>query len=211
MNLPRKCGQLYIKFDESNQPEYGFDVVGNQIKKFISLTDNVVKSIILPKLVDDCTFDISSIDEKSSYKLLLYNQKIKMQNYVLGRVKICDGCFKGLKEAKIIVPFENSVMLDWGAFEENAKIELVIHKNLTLKQVYRRFDTGFDYEHENWTLIGDKKVSGQFGWDGFMGEGFSIMDYNEKDLDYTLADFTLTPLNLNEGCAIIQPEEEKVK
>ena len=115
-----------------------------------------------------------------------------MKDYIEGRVKICDGCFQGIKKAKIIVPFENSIMLDWGCFEDDAEIEFLLPENLTLKQIYRRFDTGFDYEHENWTLIGDKNITGQFDWGGFLGEHFSIFDYNEEELEHKVANLSTT-------------------
>ena len=208
MNLPRKCGKMYIMFDDNNQPEYGFEVVGNKIKKFIPLTDKEIVSIVLPKLVENNEFDISSIDEKSHYKAMLYFQKTEMREYITGCVKICDGCFDGLKKAKIIVPFENSIMLDWGSFEQDADVELVMSPNLTLKQIYRRFDTGFDYERENWTIVGDKKISGQFG---FGKDEFSILNFNEKDLDYKVANFTVNHSFLEDKNKSIENGEEIVK
>lgn len=211
MELPIKCGKMYIKFDKNNHLEYGFEVKGNQIKKFIPLTDNEIDSIVLPRLVDDNEFDFSSIDENGHCKALIYNQKRKIRDYVTGSVKICDGCFDGLNKAKIIVPFENSIMLDWGSFEKNAEVELVIPDNLTLKQIYRRFDDGFDYERENWTLIADKKITGQFGFDGYGKDDFSILEYNEEDLDYKVANFTIKHPSLEDKNEFNQTEEENIK
>ena len=164
MNTPKNCGKMYIKFDDKNQPEYGFVVSGNNIQKFIPLTDNgsIYIGIILPKIIESAKPEITTIDESSPYKSILYMQKQKLKDYVTGKVKICDGCFEGIKKARIIVPFENSLMLDWGSFDKDADIELVVAKNLNLKQIYRRFDTGFDYEKENWTIIGDENIFGQF-------------------------------------------------
>lgn len=196
MNTPKRCGKMYIKFDDKNQPEYGFEVAGTNIKKFIPLTDNesIYVSIILPKLIDSAKPEITSIDESNPHKSILYMQKQKMRDYVTGKVKICDSCFEGVKKARIIVPFENSIMLDWGSFDEDADIELVMAKDLDLKQIYRRFDAGYDYERENWTLVGDKNISGQFGFGGFGSDDFSVVDYNEEDLDYKVANFTVKHL-----------------
>lgn len=74
---------------------------------------------------------------------------------------------------------------------QNAKLEIVIPNNLTLKQTYRRFDDGFDYERENWALIADKKITRQFGFSGYGNDDFSILEYNEESLDYKVASFTV--------------------
>lgn len=211
MNLPRKCGKMYIKFDENNQPEYGFEVLGNQIKKFVALTDKEIVSIILPRLVDNKEFDIQSMDENSSDKILLFAQKMKMQEYITGSVKICAGCFKGLNKLRIIVPFENSIMLDWGSFEQNAKVELVLPQNLTLKQIYRVFDTHYDYGRENWTLIGDKRISGQFDWISFGQETFSISEYKKENLDHKVANFTISHYASKDKLKPVRNKEEIVK
>lgn len=199
MNLPRKCGKLYIKFDESNQPEYGFEVVGQQIKKFVPLTDKNFETIILPKLVEDYAFDIPSKEEVGPYKSLLYYRNREMCDYVVGSEKVCADCFKGLKKAKIVIPFENSVMFDWGSFDQDAQIELIVPDSLALKQVYRCFDTGFDYEHENWTIVADKSLAEQFSMGGFGKDDFAIWDYNEADLDYNVANFTIKTFALQES------------
>lgn len=192
MNLPKQCGKMYIKFDKDNQPEYGFEVSYNEIKKFVPLSDKEIHTIILPKLVESSEFDMSNIDENSPCISSLYFKKQIMKDYISGSVKISDTCFKGVKKCRIIVPFENSIMLDWGSFDENAEIELILPKNLTLKQIYRTFDTGFDYEHENWTVIADKKISGQFSFGAYGSDDYSIAEYAEEDLDYKVANFTIT-------------------
>lgn len=191
MDSPQKYEKMYIKFDENKIPQYGFEVDGRRIIKFVPLTNKKIETIFLPKIVEDNVFVLPNIDEKNPNKYSLYFAKRNMRDYITGSVKICDGCFKGLKKARIVVPFENSVMLDWGSFDDSASIELVLPNSLALKQIYRMFDTGFDYEHENWTLIGDKTISGQFGFGGYDKEDYSIMDYNEADLDYKVANFTI--------------------
>lgn len=187
MDSPQKHEKMYIKFDENKIPQYGFEVDGRRIIRFAPLTNKKIETIFLPKIVEDNVFVLPNIDEKNPNKYSLYFAKRNMRDYITGSVKIRDGCFKGLKNARIVVPFENSVMLDWGSFDDSASIELVLPNSLALKQIYRMFDTGFDYEHENWTLIGDKTIPGQFGFGGYDKEDYSIMDYNEADLDYKVA------------------------
>ncbi len=199
MNLPRRCGNMYIKFSkDTNQPEYGFEVQDNKIKRFILLSDKNFDTIVLPKLVEDVKLDMPSINEKNSCGTVGFITKRELRNYITGSVKICDGCFRGLKEAKIIVPFENSIMLDYGSFDNDADIDLVLPSNLTLKQIYRMFDTGFDYEHENWTVVGDKSIAGKFGLGGYGYDDYSIMEYNEEDLDYKVANFKVSHLTLSD-------------
>ena len=194
MNLPKRCGKMFVKFDEKGELEYGFEVKGNEIVKFIPLKDGEINTIILPPLVENDEFSLSSVDINSPHKATLYFQKRIMEDYVKGRVRVCNGCFKGLKKARIVVPFENSVMLDWGSFDSDAKVELVIYKSLTLKQIGRVFDTGLDYERENWTLIADKKIRGHFGDNGLMRDDYSIYEYVPENLSYTVADFSTAPL-----------------
>lgn len=212
MNLPRRYGKMYIKFDENNCPKYAFEVDGNRIKKFVPLTDEEIKTIVLPKLTENNRFDIASIDEKNSCQSTLFYQKTKMQEYITGSVKICSGCFADLKKTRIVVPFENSIMLDWDSFDSNAKVELVVPSNLTLKQIYRVFDNGFDYERENWTLLGDKKITKNFNiGSGFGMDKFSILEYNENDLDNKVANFTIKHFHLEEKSSAYGKEEELVK
>lgn len=189
MNLPRKCGNVYIKFDENNNPEYGFEIDSYRdkkyIKKFIIMTDNKIDTIIFPKLFEKGeSIDAGHITQKDwSNRFFLSFEK-----YATGEVKLCSDCFKGIKNAKIIIPFTGSIMVDYGSFEKDANIEFITKSNLSLKQVYRRFDTGFDYEHENWTLIADKS----FNFDGkICGDDYYVEDYNEENIDYKVANLKL--------------------
>ena len=63
-----------------------------------------------------------------------------------------------------------------------------------MKQIGRVFDTGFDYERENWTLIADKKIRGHFGDNGLMRDDYSIYEYDPENLSHTVADFSIAPL-----------------
>ena len=112
---------------------------------------------------------------------------------------------KASKGARIIVPFENSIMLDYGSFDEDADIELVLPGNLDLKLIYRRTNTGSGYERQEWVLICDKDTSGQFniGIDG--PDEFLIVDYNPTDLNKRIANFKITHL------AELQNEEDLIK
>ena len=200
MKLPKKCGEMYIMFDDAGAPEYGFKVFVNQysgkavIEEFIPLSSGTFKTIVLPKVIDDqelVVYNAKDLDI-SKYSSIRWGSQWKAETmltkYATGNITITDDCFKGIKEATIVVPFKNSVMLDWGSFEKDAKINLVLPKGFCLKQIYRTFDTGFDYEHENWTLIADEKLGGQWG---SHSDHLSVLEYNERYQDYSVADFTI--------------------
>ena len=53
MNFLKRYGKMYIRFDDKNQPEYGFEVEENKIKRFIPLSDDesIYSRIILPELI----------------------------------------------------------------------------------------------------------------------------------------------------------------
>lgn len=188
MNLPRKCGNIYIKFDENNNPEYGFEVEDGYhdrklIRKFIIMTDKPIDTIILPKFFEK-GLDASHITNEDWNKRFY----LLFERYATGEVKLCEDCFKGIKDAKIIVPFTGSIMIDYGSFDGDANIQFITNNNLRLKQVYRRFDSGFDYEHENWTLVADKS----FNYQGTMcGDDYYVEDYNEKNLKHKVANIKL--------------------
>lgn len=194
MKLPKKCGNMYIMFDDKNQPLYGFEVYENKITKFIPLTDNesIYRCIVLPKIVENSKPEVPNVEDKDVPKSLLWFQKMQHRDYITGSVKIGVGCFDGVQRARIVVPFENSIMLDWGCFDRDAQIELVLPKRLSLKQVARRFDTGFDYEREVWVLVGDQSINGDLSV-GY-SDNYSIADYDEKNLEYKIANLKVSHL-----------------
>lgn len=207
MNLPKKCGDMHIKLDDNNEPEYGFEVSGNKIINFVKLCDKPIEEIVLPRLADD--IECPRLEDNSTFAPYTTNmQKKTMKKYVNGNIKICDGCFSGLKKATIVVPFENSVMLDWGSFDRDAEIEFVVPEDYALKQVYRRFDAGYDYEHENWTLIADKNLDANFEYNSLGHESYCVMDYNEEDLRQVVAEFKLGKKLKKEDYAIEEVEEQ---
>jgi len=159
--LPKKCGEMYIKFNKNGTPQYGFKVneIGNskyyskeiKIIEFINLTDEIPKQIVLP------AFDhkhVPTSDEELNF-VNWYDDK----NYFKGLVRVCDGCFKNIDEATIIVPNNTSIMLDWGCFKDNSKINFSLPKNMGIKHIFRGFSTSFDWEHEEWTLLADKRLN----------------------------------------------------
>ena len=178
MDLPKRCGDVYIKFDKKNNPEYGFRIERGSnkkyIKQFIKMTDKKIDTIILPMLIDDndsiSVKDISPDDWSNEYYLLFVK-------YVTGEVEICENCFKGIKNAKIVIPFDGSVSIAYGSFDKDANIEFVTNSDLRLKHVYRTYDTGFDYAHDNWTLIADKC----FIFDGrICGDDYCVRNYYKE-------------------------------
>ena len=152
LKLPKKSGEMYIYFDENNIPLYGFKVEWKNIVQFVRLADELPEFIVLPKINE------KEFVPKHEFNLADLDTSFIAEGYVKGNIKLCDGCFKGIRSAKIVLPFNTSVMLDWGCFDKGAKIEFVVPQNIGLKQVYRTFDTGFDYEHENWPILCDKRI-----------------------------------------------------
>lgn len=116
MNLPKKCGNIYIKFDDDNNPEYGFEIENlyhNQkyIKKFIVMTDKKIDTIILPKLIEN-GIDAGHITNEDWSKRFF----LLFERYATGEIRFCNKSFNGIKDAKIIVPFTGSIMIDYGSF-----------------------------------------------------------------------------------------------
>lgn len=189
---------MYVMFDESGNQEYGFIVEEGmgwprkqfRIKEFIKMCDKDINTIVLPKLVND--EEIRYEENKYDFKKLdnftigsLYN------NYVDGRVMLSCGCFKNVKNATIVVPFNSSVMIDSGSFDKDANIELILHKDLDLKIVRKTFDMVVDYGFEIFTLIGDKKLKGNFA---FGKDDYDVADYNyEKNYyNHIVANFKVS-------------------
>lgn len=170
MNNFRKCGAMYIEFDKQNNPEYGFvvDDYDNVISKFYPLCDRQLEKISLPVLPTDLVMKNNIMLQNLAVQKKMVKTKERtaalkydydLIEYAKGGVKIASGCFAGIKKLQIVAPVNYSIMLDWNCFDQNAQIELQLPSNMGLKQVGRVFDTGFDYSHENWTLIAHKNFN----------------------------------------------------
>ncbi len=191
MNFPIKCKNMYIKFDANKNPEYGFEVSGNKILKFVPLSNDKIDTIILPCIAPSELFEMPKLNYKEINNSWQFFCIKKIKKYVDGAIEISPYCFKGIDKAKIIAPFENSIKIDTLAFDDNAKIEFIVHHNLTLKQVHKIFNSGIIYEKENWLLIGDKTVSGSFDAGGFSREQYLINDYDKELIDNNSASVTV--------------------
>lgn len=84
------------------------------------------------------------------------------------------------------------MMLDHGCFEKNANVKFLMHSSLTFKQIYRMFSTAFDYERENWTIIGDKNIFDSYE---LFDDNYSIMEYDHKWIDYPVANLSTKQKN----------------
>ena len=188
MKQPKRCGNMYIMFDDKNNPEYGFTFAGNLLLKFIPLTDKPIPSIILPKLVESkkCPDNINP-NHNSNWD---YYKTNALLDYISGSMEICTGCFDGVKQAEIVVPFENSIKLEWGCFDKNADIELFLRSNLELKQIDRRFDYGHGYQFHSWTVIADKKLEGFFSVEDKYDD-YAIGNYDEIEPQYKIANLSV--------------------
>lgn len=188
MNLKlKKCGDLYVYFDEYKNPLYSFEVDYNIIKKFHLMSEQMPEEIILPKIeirTDDCrkisnSCMLGAIDVLKKHKekqFITAGCKMQLEYYATGAFKVANSCFAEIKKIKLIAPVDYSIMLDWECLDKNAEIELILPKNMTLKQVYRIFDTGFDYERENWTLISHK----DFNYESESYCGISVVDFKPE-------------------------------
>lgn len=191
MDKLRQCGAMYIKFDEQNNPEYGFVVDDNVISKFYSLCDRQLEKISLPVIQNDYIIP----NEEMAHIWQERQEFVKNKNlawaamcdnvlldYAKGSVRIARDCFAGIKKLQIVAPVDYSVMLDWGCFEKESQIELLLPSEMGLKQVHRMFDTGFDYKRENWTLIAH--------------QNFNFTSTGRGD-SYDAIDFSPSPKNCN--------------
>ena len=160
-DLPKKCGDMYIVFDKKKNPLYGFKLTGYRdsiIAEFVRLTEKLPEFIVLPK-INEKAF-VPEKEEEFDFSNL---NTFLCEGYVKGNLILCSKSFKGIDKAKIVLPFNTSVMLDWGCFDDGAKIEFIVPENIGLKQIYRTFDTGFDYQHENWPILCDKRIVCEIG------------------------------------------------
>ena len=123
------CGDTYIKFDEKGNPEYGFLVDEQNIVKFMSLSNKEHKQIVLPDVFKDGYFCSKEIDDK--YIILMSPREKK--KYVMGDIKILDGCFENLNDTEIIVPFETSLLIEPNAFNQNSNITLKLKEKIGRK------------------------------------------------------------------------------
>ncbi len=188
MNLElKKCGDLYVYFDENKNPLYAFEVDYNSIKRFYLMCDNMPDEIILPniKIEDKDYYKISNSSMLEAIKIKnekreVYGIEGRLERYAVGAYKVARDCFRGIKKLKIIAPADYAIMLDWGCFDDNSEVEIVLPKNMTLKQVYRCFDTGFEYQRENWTLISHK----DFNYESESYCGISVRDFKHEDARY---------------------------
>ena len=105
---------MYIKFRD-NSPEYGFICEGDEIKSFINLTDNIPDIIVLP-YINQNAFVPECQEQMDVAKRWGFGK-----GFIKGNIRIAPNCFKGFKKANICMPFNSSVMLDWGCFDDESE------------------------------------------------------------------------------------------
>lgn len=153
INLPVKQGDLYVKYDANNIPEYAFKVkYDKHITEFINMKETKPNYIVLPKLNTDA-YTPSMADQ-----YVYLNDNFDNSNYLEGNIRICKNCFKGVKDAKIIVPQNTSVVFEKKCFDKKAKVEIIAPKNLELKQMVLRFDPMIKNGYDTWTMLCDNNV-----------------------------------------------------
>ena len=183
----RQCGHFYIFFDNIKNPVYAFEIENNIIKKFHLMCDQMPEEIILPKFLIKES-DYKKIDNSHMLEAISYLKKCKknkfceqlinsqLEQYAQGSFIIGSDCFNGIKELKIVAPIDYSIMLDNGCFEKDSEIEFILPKDMTLKQVYKTFDTGFEYRQKDWTLISHK----DFYYSNNSYCGIKVTDYKPE-------------------------------
>lgn len=199
-DLPIKCEETYMKINKQGFPEYGFKVKRGCIREFFYYGETP-KEIILPVIegivaTKDDGFDIGGLE---------YKNDINLQQYVEGNVKIGEHCFRGIKEATIVVPNNNSYKLVDGCFDKGAKIIFKLPKNMGLKQVCKTYDAGSSYECESSTVLADKRLKGEAVFDD---ETFTVLAYNQK-IDKTGYSLSVCENNTNKKSTTAQEERTR--
>ena len=167
-DLPIKQGDLYIKYDEKGTPEYAFkakDMAGYyiSIEKFYCLKKSMPETIVLPKL-DAKKIDITSDDVHGR----------NLAAYIAGCVQVESWCFSGVKNATIVVPYNNSVRLAWQCFDTDANIKFVVPENIGLFRGKRDHIAGIYSEQFRWTILADKRIKGQYN---LLGKRYSVIEH----------------------------------
>lgn len=194
MNELRKCGSMYIKFDEQGNPEYGFEVEGRYIKKLHLLCDKPLDTFMLPDFGKQ-RFDVDNDYLEDYAKKFASKQEISrfeldgfesiMEDCFKGSARVCGDCFskvRNLKNVKLIAPTKYSIMLDWGAFESGTKVTVVLPNDMDLFQVYRSFSGLARHENEHWTLIGQSGLKHFYKKQiGDYRDCHMVMPYDSRD------------------------------
>ena len=210
MRIPKKCGDMYIMFDENGNVQYGFVVDYLTIKRFINLSDKMPTEIVLPRLVKEdkvTTWPVLTKEQEEELTKEGLMQYVEQQRgkYLKGQIMINDKCFKGVKNARIIVTSKEPVNFAESVFDNDAVIEFVLPKQMKIKDVFSRQNGYFDYIDEKWLLIADKRIQGRYTQYNY--DYFAIRDYETKhDRFYP----TITERKTKEAENDIQSEEEEL-
>lgn len=163
INLPVKCGEMYIKF-ENRKPVYGFKMCGHNqrtIEKFINLQDTLPKTIVLPLIQDQ---DIE-IPEPSETNLTTPYHFGSYEPYVSGNIRLTPTSFQGIKNTTIIVPGTASVRLDYPVFDDYANNRFILPEGMGLTEISRSVynGQGLGFNTISWTLIAKENLKVNMG------------------------------------------------
>ncbi len=180
-----RCGEMYVKYDENGNPEYGFQVKGISIIKFFNMrNDRGSEEIVLPPILEmdsDMKKRIERRIENARIRHYYKQEKINENEYndknfippeiyVEGFVNICEHCFAGLENKNIVITTKYPIVFEKKSFRHCRNISFVLPDNQTIYTVYNRFNEAFGYEDSKWNLIGNKNFSVdhfQFGADSY--------------------------------------------
>lgn len=171
MEKLKRCGEMWIKFDENGLPEYGFDVENYTLKKFKLLSDREVNQIILPDFGNIEFISKNDLIEakkclKNPYNSNELTQKSQnlIKNYITGSAKICTDCFKGCftkqQSLEILVPNDYSIMVEHEVFDNYINPKFILKNDMSAYKINRIRDTFFSHDTEFWTLIGHNNLEG---------------------------------------------------
>ena len=212
MEIPKKFGEnTYIQF-ENGKPVYQFEVEKNRIKKFVNLSKEMPKQIILPKIAKRCGKNLCA-GREDFYRLVPDHSSLlhaflvgDNQNYLKGYVTIDSNCFKGVKDAEIVFEEDSSLAFKDDTFDKDAKIEFVTPKHFELKRISLRYNSYATYEDNEWYLLGRTKEFDKLTSD--------VTDMSRHD--YSICNFDKTNIKISTNKRIkhneiVKIEEEKAR
>lgn len=106
----RKCGDMYIDFDENKNPKYGYTIDYDcySLNKLINLS-HTPNTVVIPDATKDYAYNS---EDDLAHKFTVVDH----------------GCLRGLKNLTIIIPNGTNVVFEHGAFDYDTPINFVVPK-----------------------------------------------------------------------------------
>lgn len=184
MLLPKKCGDLYVYFDEQNTPLYAFKVTSNNtIETFYNLTDGPISTIVLPQFPEK-TGKLKSAGQSFDNTSNAVLKSMAVQ-YAHGESELKWGAFNFVANCTLVVPSDRPLRLGRASFMGGSKINIIAPENMGLKQIYEDPQGWASYDDpDEWFLLANK----DFNINLSVTNGI----YTTKDVDKTsFCEFTI--------------------